>query len=144
MNLQEIAVGQSLSGIETSRIVSVVATVSRGAGALQLIYRTPDGAVKERLLSQDDEASVDLTTAERPFAFDGDGANFQLTCEAKRIDLAFLFDPMMAVHSSNVEPQPHQITAVYESLLPPSHCALSWRTIRARARPSWQGSTSAS
>jgi hypothetical protein len=39
-------------------------------------------------------------------------------CEAKRIDLAFLFDPMMAVHTSNVEPLPHQITAVYESMLP--------------------------
>jgi hypothetical protein len=26
--------------------------------------------------------------------------------------------PMMAVHSSNVESLPHQITAVYESLLP--------------------------
>ena len=59
-----------------------------------------------------------IATAERPFSFDGDGAAFQLACEAKRIDLAFLFDPMMAVHTSNVEPLPHQITAVYESMLP--------------------------
>src|SRR6202043_1753770 len=36
----------------------------------------------------------------------------------KRIDLAFLFDPMMAVHTSNVDALPHQITAVYESMLP--------------------------
>jgi len=85
MKLQEISVGQSLSGIETSWIV---ATVPHGAEALQLIYQTPEGAIKERLLSQDDEASVDLATAERPFAFDGDGAAFQLVCEAKRIDLA--------------------------------------------------------
>ena len=35
-----------------------------------------------------------------------------------RINLAHLFDPMMAVHTSNVEPLPHQITAVYESMLP--------------------------
>ena len=34
------------------------------------------------------------------------------------LDLAFLFDPMMAVHTSNVQPLPHQITAVYESMLP--------------------------
>jgi superfamily II DNA or RNA helicase len=34
------------------------------------------------------------------------------------MDLAFLFDPMMAVHTANVEPLPHQITAVYESMLP--------------------------
>jgi SNF2 family DNA or RNA helicase len=36
----------------------------------------------------------------------------------QRIDLAFLFDPMMAVHTSNVDPLPHQITAVYEAMLP--------------------------
>jgi len=118
MKIQEIAAGQSLFGIETNQIVSVVATVPHGVESLQLIYRTPEGAIKERLLSQDDEASVDLATAERPFAFDGDGAAFQLVCEAKRIDLASFFDPMMAVHSSSVEPLPHQITAVYESLLP--------------------------
>ena len=53
-----------------------------------------------------------------PSVVGGDGAAFQLACEAKRIDLAFLFDPMMAVHTSNVEPFPHQITAVYESMLP--------------------------
>ncbi|NCA73079.1 MAG: RNA helicase, partial [Sphingobacteriia bacterium] len=118
MKLEDIAPGQSLSGIEANRIVSVVATVRHGEGSLQLIYKPPDGPIKERLLSRDDEASVEIATAERPFAFDGDGAAFQLACEAKRIDLAFLFDPMMAVHSSNVEPLPHQITAVYESLLP--------------------------
>lgn len=118
MKLEDITTGQNLSGIEASQVVSVVATVPHGEGALQLIYRTPEGAIKERLLSRDDEASVGIATAERPFAFDGDGAAFQLACEAKRIDLAFLFDPMMAVHSSNVEPLPHQITAVYESLLP--------------------------
>lgn len=118
MKLEEITTGISLAGVEPSQIVSVVATVSLGEGAVQLIYRTPDGLMKERLLGRTDEASVNIASAERPFSFDGDGASFQLACEAKRIDLAFLFDPMMAVHTSNVEPLPHQITAVYESLLP--------------------------
>lgn len=118
MRLEEISTGQSLTGIEPGQVVSVVATVPVGEGALQLIYRTPDGAMKERLLGRAEEASVATAAAERPFSFDGDGAAFQLACEAKRIDLAFLFDPMMAVHTSNVEPLPHQITAVYESLLP--------------------------
>jgi hypothetical protein len=91
----------------------------------------PDGAMKERLLSRADETSISLATAERPFSFDGDGAAFQLTCEAKRIDLAFLFDPMMAVHTSNVDALPHQITAVYESMLPRQPplplCGKAWR-----------------
>ena len=43
---------------------------------------------------------------------------FKLGLEAYRINLAHLFDPMMAVHTSNVDPLPHQISAVYESMLP--------------------------
>jgi superfamily II DNA or RNA helicase len=118
MKLEEITPGLSLTGVEPSHIVSVVATVALGDGTLQLIYRTPDGGIKERLLGAADEATIGVATAERPFSFDGDGAAFQLACEAKRIDFAFLFDPMMAVHTSNVEPLPHQITGVYESMLP--------------------------
>src|SRR5262245_56540610 len=118
MKLEEITTGTNLAGVEPSQIVSVVATVPVGEGSVQLIYRTPDGAMKERLLARADEQMISVATTERPFSFDGDGATFQLTCEARRIDLAFLFDPMMAVHTSNVEPLPHQITAVYESMLP--------------------------
>ncbi|UPT91406.1 DUF3883 domain-containing protein [Bradyrhizobium barranii subsp. apii] len=118
MRLEDLVSGQSLSGIEPAEIVSVVALVPLAEGSVQLIYRTPDGAMKERLLGRADEVSIAIASTERPFSFDGDGGAFQLACEAKRIDLAFLFDPMMAVHSSAVEPLPHQITAVYESLLP--------------------------
>lgn len=118
MKIEELAQGQSLSGIEPTEVVTVVAIVPLSEGSVQLIYRTPDGALKERLLGRTDEETIAVASAERPFSFDGDGEAFQLTCEAKRIDLAFLFDPMMAVHSSNVDPLPHQITAVYESLLP--------------------------
>ena len=118
MKLQDIKAGLSLSGVEPTQIVSVVATVPQGDGALQVIYRTPDGGMKERLLLSADEPTISVATVERPFSFDGDGAAFQLACEAKRIDFAFLFDPMMAVHTSNVDPLPHQITAVYESMLP--------------------------
>ena len=39
------------------------------------------------------------------------GSAFKLAAEAYRIDLANLFDPMMAIHSANVEPLPHQICA---------------------------------
>ena len=118
MKLKDITAGLNLTGIEPSQIVCVVATIPQGNGALQLVYRTPDGTIKERLLLASDESEVSIASSERPFSFDGDAAAFQLACEAKRIDFAFLFDPMMAVHTSNVEPLPHQITAVYESLLP--------------------------
>jgi superfamily II DNA or RNA helicase len=118
MKLEEIANGASLDGVEPGRVVTVVAAVSIAPDSLQLVYRLPEGGIRERLLTRADEPSLTVATITRPWSFDGDGASFQLAAEAKRIDLAFLFDPMMAVHTSNVDPLPHQITAVYESLLP--------------------------
>ena len=56
--------------------------------------------------------------AGRPWSFDGDGALFRLVSEAQRIRLAHLFDPLLAVHTSVVDPLPHQITGVYEAMLP--------------------------
>jgi len=118
MKLEEVTTGASLDGVEPSGVVTVVAALSIPPDALQLVYRLSDGALRERLLTRADEDSIQIATATRPWSFDGDGAAFQLTAEAKRIDLAFLFDPMMAVHTSNVDPLPHQVTAVYESMLP--------------------------
>ena len=53
----------------------------------------------------------------RPWGFDGDGARLRLASEAHRIRLAYLFDPLLAVHTSLVDPLPHQITAVYAEML---------------------------
>ncbi len=118
MRLEDLTPGIALTGLEPSAVATVVAIVQIAAGAVQIIYKTPGGALKERMLGRADEATIAVATVERPWAFDGDGAAFKLALEAKRIDLAFLFDPMMAVHTSNVDPLPHQITAVYESMLP--------------------------
>ncbi|BAY59237.1 hypothetical protein NIES2135_61140 (plasmid) [Leptolyngbya boryana NIES-2135] len=48
MKLNQIAAGQNLSGVEHDQIVTVVAVIPQGDSALQLIYRTPDGSIKER------------------------------------------------------------------------------------------------
>ena len=61
---------------------------------------------------------TELVEQGRPWSFDGDGSLFRLVSEAHRIRLAHLFDPVMAVHTSLVDPLPHQITAVYEYMLP--------------------------
>src|ERR1039457_1982980 len=118
ITLESLTPGLSVTGLEPTGIGSVIAVVPIADGAVQVLYKTPDRALKERLLNTGDEPNISIATTERPWSFDGDGDAFKLTVEAKRIDLAFLFDPMMAVHTSNVEPLPHQITAVYESMLP--------------------------
>ena len=118
MKLEEIQSGQAITGLEPLVIVSVVAAIPIGSEAVRVVYQLPEGGLKERLLNRSEEALIAIASLERPWSFEGDGESFRLACEAKRIDLAFLFDPMMAVHTSNVEPLPHQITAVYESMLP--------------------------
>lgn len=118
MKIHDIQPGQTLQGLEPSSLATVVHLNPFGEGAVQVLYKTVSGEIKERLLTVVDEPNIAIATAESPWSFDGDGEAFKLAVEAKRIDLAFLFDPMMAVHTSNVEPLPHQITAVYESMLP--------------------------
>ena len=118
MRLEDLRPGLNIVGLEPTDIVSLIAVVPIGEGTVQVVYKTTSGGLKERLLGRIDEAQIDIATQGRPWSFDGDGEAFKLAVEAKRMDLAFLFDPMMAVHSSNVEPLPHQITAVYESMLP--------------------------
>lgn len=119
MRLSEIKTGVAGTGLEPAELVcTVMAVNSYGEGAAQVLYKRPDGTKGERLLTATEEDSISVADTERPWAFDGDAARFQLACEARGIDLAFLFDPMMAVHASNVDPPPHQITAVYESMLP--------------------------
>ncbi len=116
--LEEITPNTTLRGILPDALVTVVAVQWYGSEALELTYKTPTGKVANELLYRHDEARVEVTERGRPWSFDGDGALFRLVSEAQRIRLAYLFDPVLAVHTSLVEPLPHQITAVYECMLP--------------------------
>ena len=99
-------------------MVTVVSVQWFGSEALELTYKTPAGRVANELLYRHDEPRLEIVEQGRPWSFDGDGALFRLVSEALRIRLAHLFDPVLAVHTSIVDPLPHQITAVYEQMLP--------------------------
>ena len=71
-----------------------------------------------KTLFRADESKLSLAGVTRTWSFDATPETFKLAAEATRINLAYLFDPMMAVHTSDVEPLPHQISAVYEAMLP--------------------------
>ncbi len=118
LKLENIQKNSAIIGIEPGQVVRIVTTEPVGDNALTVYYKTSDGKLLERMLFRTDEANLSLAEAGRPWAFDAPGEDFKLAVEAWRINLAHLFDPMMAVHTSNVEPLPHQITAVYESMLP--------------------------
>ena len=112
MQLAELTPGLALVGLETDLVCAGVAVSPSAEKVLQVFYKLPDGALKERLLGTAEQEAISLAVTERPWAFDGDGAAFQLACEAKRLDLAFLFDTLLEVHTSNVERLPQQINAV--------------------------------
>ena len=118
MTLEDLQPNAAVRGILTDGLVVVVSVHWFGSQALELTYKTPDGKVANELLYRSDEARLEVAEQGQPWSFDGDGALFRLVSEALRIRLAHLFDPVLAVHTSVVEPLPHQITAVYESMLP--------------------------
>ena len=118
MRLEDLQANVSVRGIIADGLVTVVSVQWFGSEALELTYKTPSGSVANQLLYREDEVRLEIAKAGRPWSFDGDGALFRLVSEAQRIRLAHLFDPVLAVHTSLVEPLPHQITAVYASMLP--------------------------
>src|SRR5690606_4605373 len=105
-------------GILPDTAVTVVAVQGFGSQAAELTYKDAAGRTGNRLLYRSDEARLELVQEGRPWSFDADGARFPRVREAQRIRLAHRFDPVLAVHTSLVEPLPHQITAVYEEMLP--------------------------
>jgi SNF2 family DNA or RNA helicase len=116
--LEELKPNAALRGILPDAIATVVSVQWFGSEALELTYKSPSGRVANELLYRHDETRLEVVEQGRPWSFDGDGGLFRLVSEANRIRLAHLFDPVLAVHTSILEPLPHQITAVYEVMLP--------------------------
>src|SRR3989442_8968359 len=116
--LEDLQPNASVRGILTNGLATVVTVQWFGSEALEITYKDPEGRVANQLLYRYDEPRLEIVEVGRPWSFDGDGARFRLVSEAHRIRLAHLFDPVLAVHTSLVDPLPHQKTAVYESMLP--------------------------
>src|SRR5579885_2684957 len=116
--LEDLKPGVSVRGVLPGGVVTVVNVQWFGSNAVELTYKDPQGKLGNELLFRDRQPSIEIAEFGRPWSFDGDGRLFRLVSRAYRIQLAHLFDPVLAVHTSIVEPLPHQITAVYESMLP--------------------------
>lgn len=115
--MHELKSGQRVRGLVAAGDVTIVAVEPHGDAVLNVVYRGDDGHIADRLLTVDDLARIEVATGRR-WSFDADGVAFKLASEARRIQLAHLFDPFAAVGSSTIQPLPHQIEAVYGRLLP--------------------------
>jgi superfamily II DNA or RNA helicase len=116
-SFSDIEAGRRLAGVVADDDVTVVAIAPHGDTSATLTYRTGDGRLDERILTLDDLARI-TEVGDRRWTFDADGAAFRLASEARRMKWAHLSDPFAAVDTSNIEPYPHQIDAVYNRFLP--------------------------
>jgi superfamily II DNA or RNA helicase len=117
MKLEDVTAGAQVTGITGDTPVTVVATTWIGGNALRLTYRTASQKLDERLLYRDHESRLELARGSAAYDLTADAASFKLAAEALRIRMAGRFDPMLAVHTSELEPLPHQIQAVYGELI---------------------------
>lgn len=115
--LEDLTRGATIKGILPNQSVTVIDVKWHGSDVVELTYKDAYGQPYTELLFRDREPTLEIVTEGQPWSFNGDGALLRLVSEAHRIRLAHLFDPLLAVHTSLVEPLPHQITAVYGEML---------------------------
>jgi SNF2 family DNA or RNA helicase len=118
VSIEEIKPGDRLAGLVIGAGVTVSHVEWHGDNAINLIYKDDYGVLGERILFRDQMQGIDFVKAKSSFSFDGNPSDFKLAAEALRIKYAALYDPLIAVNSSDLQPLPHQIRAVYGDLLP--------------------------
>ncbi|GAA4286602.1 helicase-related protein [Georgenia daeguensis] len=117
MLLEELKPGLRIDGLIPAEVITVIAAQAHSTEAVELTYKTTSGGLGQQVVFRKDQGRLSVArTGSR--AFDANAADFKLVAEAQRIKLAGLFDPMLAVATSDVQPLPHQIRAVYGELLP--------------------------
>ena len=114
--LEDITAGCHVKGIIDST-VEVIAVKWCGNSAVSITYKDNRGSLGESIFFREDESRLEVQADHLPWSFDADGDEVRLSSEAYRIHLAHIFDPYLAVHTSSVEPLPHQISAVYKEML---------------------------
>jgi len=115
--LEELTRGASVKGVLPDCTITVIDVKWHGSNVVELTYKDPAGKPSIELLYRDREPTLHVLSAGKPWSFDADGGLLRLVSEAYRIRLAYLFDPLLAIHTSLIDPLPHQITGVYGEML---------------------------
>lgn len=117
MHIADLQEEQYIEGIIPHQRVQILSVKPYGTSA-KIVYECEDGSLGSMIASNKETATWIISRHRDHADFQADGTTFQLVSEAQRIKLAYLFDPFLAVHSSAIQPLPHQISAVYACMLP--------------------------
>ena len=118
LRLEQLQRGSLVKGLTSDGPATLIDVKWYGSSCIELTFKDSAGSVQNELIYRDAEARLELLEPGRSWTFDGDAGMFRLASEAYRIHLAHLFDPHLAIHTSLVDPLPHQITAVYGEMIP--------------------------
>ncbi len=118
VRLEDLVLGIEVLGVVGAFPVAVVQVTWHGQNFITLTYKDHTGKTDQVVLGREKESSLRITSTATGHAFDGDPESWRIGAEALRIHFAALFDPMLAITTSDLDALPHQITAVYGELLP--------------------------
>lgn len=113
-----VTVGASVAGLAGPGPVKVLSVDRLTDDSASVAYRTEDGGLAEKIVFADMLPHLRAVAPGSAFTFDAEPSAFLLAAEARRMRLAHLFDPLTALGTSNVDPLPHQLRAVYGEMLP--------------------------
>ena len=116
LHFDDIQPGTYITGLVPDQ-KTLIRCVERIGNTLSIIGKNDDGSLLDRMIFETDLLHLALADKNLSWSFTADADEYRLYSEAYRIHLAWLFDPMTAVHTSSIEPLPHQITAVYDKML---------------------------
>src|SRR5262245_45139533 len=97
--LEDLTRGAIVKGILPNGLVTIVDAKWHGSTVVELIYKDASGRLGSELLFRDRESTIEVVTAGQPWSFDADGSLLRLVSEAYRIRLAYLFDPLLTIHT---------------------------------------------
>ncbi|HEY4387986.1 MAG TPA: hypothetical protein VGN34_26350 [Ktedonobacteraceae bacterium] len=117
MQLDEMRAGMLIQGLLPGKAVTIINVIHHGSIGVEITYKDASGQLGSEIIYAETAQALEPVSDQLPWSFDADGSLFRLVSEAYRIHLAYLFDPQLAVHTSLIDPLPHQITAVYEAML---------------------------
>ena len=113
-----LKVGATVAGLAGESPVKILAVERLTDDSASVAYRSEDGTLAEKIVFSDAIGFLKPVIPGVAFSFDANPEAFLLAAEARRMKLAHLFDPLVALGTSNVDPLPHQLRAVYGEMLP--------------------------
>src|SRR2546422_3927032 len=114
LELKNIKPGTVITGPKWPEPVEVKKIDSDGS-YVHIVGATLTGRHVDQLIPIEELSDVSIKAVETDFR--SDPANVFLALETKRYRFASLYDPLLAMNTSKVDPLPHQIDAVYGYIL---------------------------